>query len=263
MFDTVLAMNSRPKRVLVTRSPKQASELADGLRAVGMEPILIPTIELAPPSSYAELDAVIGDLNAFDWLLFTSANAVEAFGERLRFSQKLVGRCFVAAIGPATTRALAAIGMTVDLTPQQAVAESFADALLPRVTQPDGTPTRFLLVRAEQARDHLPETLRDAGAAVTLAAAYRTVIPEASIVALRELFRDPASCPDAITFTSSSTATNLIALLHSDGLELPASITRASIGPITSQTLRELGFPPHVEAREATIAAMVEALKAI
>jgi uroporphyrinogen-III synthase len=261
MFDTVLAMNSRPKRVLVTRSPKQASELADGLRAAGMEPILIPTIELAPPSSYAELDAAIDDLNAFDWLLFTSANAVEAFGERLLVLQKSAGACSVAAIGPATARALVAIGVTADLMPPRAVAESFAAALLPYAHHSDGIPTRFLLVRAEQARDHLPETLRAAGAEVTLAAAYRTIIPEASIAALRELFRDPESYPEAITFTSSSTATNLIALLHSADLDLPTSITRASIGPITSQTLRGLGFPPHVEAREATVAALVEALK--
>ncbi len=207
MFDTVLVMSPRTKRVLVTRSPNQASELADGLRAAGMEPVLIPTIELAPPVSYAELDAAIGDIDAFHWLLFTSANAVEAFGERLRFLQKPISRCSIAAIGPATARALASIGMTADLVPPQAVAESFAAALLSHAHQSDGRPTRFLLVRAEQARDHLPETLRAAGAEVTLAAAYRTIIPEASVAALRELFRDPASYPDAITFTSSSTAT--------------------------------------------------------
>ena len=249
-------------RILITRSPHQSSDLAERLRTSGIDPILIPTIEFVEPTTFAPLDAAIGDLNTFHWLLFTSANAVEATNKRL---QALKGTDFtpsakIATIGPATTRAAEAAGLPVDLTAPQAVAESLANALLPHALQPDGTPTRFLLTRAEQARDHLPDTLRVAGAEVTIAPAYRTVIPESSIPAIRDLFSHPENYPDAITFTSSSTAHNLLALLDAAGLTLPPIILRASIGPITSQTLRDLGFPPHIEAGEPSVPSLVTAV---
>jgi uroporphyrinogen-III synthase len=97
---------------------------------------------------------------------------------------------------------------------------------------------------------------------VTVAAAYRNRIPDGSLVAIASLFSDPAEFPDVITFTSASTAGNLIALLKAAGLALPASVTRASIGPITSRALRDLGLPPHIEAAESTIPALVTALAA-
>jgi uroporphyrinogen-III synthase len=166
----------------------------------------------------------------------------------------------VAAIGPATASALEAIGFTPNLIPPQAVAESLADMLLLHARQADGTPTRFLLIRAEEAREHLPETLRAAGAEVTIASVYRTVIPADSIEAIRELFSRPETIPDAITFTSSSTARNLFALLEAAGVTLPANIAIASIGPITSATLRDLGYPPQVEATETNVASLAENL---
>jgi uroporphyrinogen-III synthase len=258
-------------RVLITRAPHQVSELAESLRTAGIEPILIPTIETVEPASFAPLDAALSRIDTFHWLLFTSANAVEAFNRRLdvlkgaggpstRGSQERTTGLKVAAIGPATARAIEAIGLHVDLTPAQAVAESFAEALLPYAVQPDGTPTRFLLVRAEQARDHLPETLGAAGAEVIIAPAYRTVIPESSIPAIREMFSRPENYPDAVTFTSSSTAHNLFALLEAAGATLPPQILRVSIGPITSQTLVQLGFPPHVEAKEASVPSLAAAI---
>ena len=256
-------------RILITRSPHQASELADTLRAHGADPILIPTIELTDPTTYAPLDAALTHLDQFHWLLFTSANAVEAFHHRHKFSTPyslLPTPCRIAAIGPATAKALTAIGLTPNLVPPQAVAESLATALLPHALQPaavpgQATPTRFLLIRAEQARDHLPETLRAAGAEVTIAPAYRTIIPESSIDAIRTLFSTPENHPDAITFTSSSTAENLFALLKAANLTLPPHILRASIGPITTQTLQNLGYPPQIEAAEPTVPALAEALK--
>jgi len=249
-------------RILITRSPHQSSDLAERLRASGIEPILIPTIEIVEPTTFAPLDTAISNLNTFHWLLFTSANAVEATSKRLL---ALKGTGFspsakVATIGPATTRAAEAAGLPVDLTAPQAIAESLTEALLPHALQPDGTPTRFLLIRAEQARDHLPDTLRAAGAEVTIAPAYRTVIPESSIPAIRDLFSHPENYPDAITFTSSSTAHNLLALLDAAGLTLPPNILRASIGPITSQTLRDQGFPPHIEADEPSVPSLVSAV---
>jgi uroporphyrinogen-III synthase len=258
-------------RVLITRAPHQASALAEALRALDCEPILVPTIELVPPVSFAALDDALANLDRFHWLIFTSANAVEAFAQRARtlaaphldFEMWATRhRTLIAAIGPATARALEVIGLHADLVPPQAVAESLTAALRAHALQPDGTPTRFLLIRAEAARDHLPETLHAAGADVTIAPAYRTVVAGSSIGALQEIFRDPSCYPDAITFTSGSTVTNLLALLEMAGVTLPSIILRVSIGPITSQTLREHHLPPHVESVEASIASLARSVKA-
>ncbi len=244
-----------PPRVLITRSPHQASALAEQLRACGAEPILIPTIELADPTTFAPLDHALARLDHFHWLVFTSANAVESFSKRAGSEALPLQK--IAAIGAATARALQAAGLHVDLLPPQAVAESLAETLLPYALQPDGTPTRFLLLRAEVARDVLPDTLRAAGADVTIAPVYRNVIPTGSVAAIRQLFSTPEGWPSAITFTSSSTATNLLALLETSGLTLPQEIQRISIGPVTSQTLRDLNLPPHAEAAEPTIPSLV------
>jgi uroporphyrinogen-III synthase len=270
-------------RILITRAPHQASTLAEGLRAHGFETILIPTIELAAPTTFAPLDNAIASLRqattqvpqgfslgshnsqekegalapAFHWLLFTSANAVEAFAKRLA-KPFTSGSLKIAAIGPATAKSIAKLlGTEPALIPPQAVAESLAEALLPHAKQFDGSPTRFLLIRAEQARDILPETLRKAGGEVTITPAYRTVIPQDSISLIRNLFHTQATYPDAITFTSSSTATNLLALLDEAGVALPPSIKRISIGPITSQTLLHFKLAPHFEARESTVKSLI------
>jgi uroporphyrinogen-III synthase len=249
-------------RVLITRSPHQASALADQLRALGADPILIPTIELADPTTFAPLDQALAHLDTFHWLIFTSANAVEAFAKRLGSQALPIQK--IAAIGAATARALESIGLCADLLPPQAIAESLADVLLSQALQPDGTPSRFLLLRAEVAREYLPDTLRAAGADVTIAPVYRNLIPTESIAALRNLFSNPHSWPAAITFTSSSTATNLLALLEASGLTLPPEIQRISIGPITSQTLRDLNLPPHAEATEPSLPSLVaEVVKAL
>ena len=248
-------------RVLITRSPHQASDLADRLRALGVEPILIPTIAFEDPTTFEPLDTALADLNTYDWLLFTSANAVDAFHRRLSSSNPyslIPNPCSIAAIGPATAHALESHSIKPDLIPPQAIAESLAEALLPHA-KPG---VRFLLVRAQlsrdqSARDPIPYTLRAAGADLTIVPAYRTVIPAGSAEQIEFLFADPNCWPDAITFTSSSTATNLFALLESAGLTLPPEILRASIGPITSQTLRDLGYPPQLESAEATVPALV------
>ena len=178
--------------VLVTRSPHQSSELVTKLSALGLEPVLVPAIELALPSSFDALDAALADLASFDWLIFTSANAVEAFHRRMESAGRGVGvdRLRIAAIGPATARALESIGRVPELIPPQAVAESLTEALLPRARGPDGGPTRFLLMRAEDARDVVPEALNAAGARVTVAPAYRTVVPAGSIDAVQALLTE-------------------------------------------------------------------------
>lgn len=243
------------KRILITRTRHQASELAAQLEALGATPITIPTIEIVPPASFAALDAALTCLGTYDWLLFTSANAVEAFHRRAQLLHITQLAKHIAVIGPATLRAANAVGLTVDLVPPQYIAESLAEALLPEA------PGRyFLLPRAAEARDVLPETLTAAGATVTVADVYRNQIPPDSIPALQQLFSTPANYPDAITFTSASTATNLFALLDAANLTLPPNIPLASIGPITSRTLRDLGHPPTSEAAEPSIPALIQSL---
>jgi uroporphyrinogen-III synthase len=252
---------SRRLRILITRAAHQGAGLAERLRELGAEPILIPAIEIAPPVSFAELDAALEGIGGFDWLVFTSANAVEAFQGRAGAGRiGLAGKARIAAIGPGTARAAVAAGLVVEVVPVRAVAESLAEALLPYARREDGSAARFLLVRAEVARDVLPETLRAGGAEVTIAAAYRNVVPASSVEAIQELFGTVEDYPDAITFTSSSAVHNLFALLEAAGLELPMEIVRASIGPVTSETLRGVGFPADVEAVEASTEALAEAV---
>lgn len=253
-------------RVLVTRSLRQASELADRLRESGIEPVLLPAIELVAPSSFEAMDRALREWRTYDWLLFTSANAVEAMyrraeeigsGELERLASQQVK---IAAVGKSTARALEARGLAPNLIPPQAVAESLAEALLPYAVSEGGRATRFLLIRAEEAREHLPETLRAAGAEVVIASAYRTVIPDTSKDVLRALFAKRSHWPAAVTFTSSSTVRNLLALCEAAGVALPAEIPRISIGPVTSATLQELDLPAHAEAKEATVASLAEAV---
>jgi uroporphyrinogen-III synthase len=268
------------KRILITRSRHQASELAFQLKALGATPILIPTIEIISPETYVPLDNALAQLDRYDWLIFTSANAVEVFHQRRNLPQNRVphptqshreGWGFsekreplsptqpklprIAVIGPATAKAVQGTGLPVDLIPAKYIAESLVEALAPYAPR-----SNMLLIRAEQARDILPEALTAAGATVTIADAYRNQIPHDSIPALQKLFSNPANYPTAITFTSASTARNLIALLEAANLTLPATIALASIGPITSKTLRDLGYQPTIEAPEPTIPALVQSL---
>ena len=205
------------KRILITRTRHQASDLAAQLEALGATTILIPTIEIVPPNSLQALDAALTCLGTYDWLLFTSANAVEAFHRRALFLHLTQLPKKIAVIGPATLAAANAIGLTVDLVPPYYIAESLTEALLP-----EAPGKSFLLVRAAEARDHLPETLTAAGATVTIAEAYRNQLPPESIPALQTLFASPEHYPDAITFTSASTARNLCALLEAANLNSPS-----------------------------------------
>lgn len=232
-------------RVLVTRAAHQASALADALAAFGLLVVSIPAIALQPPSDeYASLHDVMERLEDFDWLLFTSANAVAVFTEQREDLGIEEVPCRIASIGSATSRAVRDAGLRVDLQPETAVAESFARAL-----KPHARGRRMLLIRAESARDVLPTELERAGAQLTIATAYRTVVPAESVEALqREL---PAM--NAVTFTSSSSVRNLLELCDAAGVTLPANVALASIGPITSATLRELGYQPAMESTTAQV----------
>lgn len=256
--------------MLITRTRDQASALAARLEALGAEAVLVPTIELAAPLSFAALDAAIAALrdpaNTFDCLIFTSANAVYAAADRAGLTPGQGSTLFpkrIAAIGPATAKAIRDVGIVPlrgeILSPPKFVAESLAQTL---IAEAGGEGRHYLLVRAEAARDVLPLALEAAGHRVTIAAAYRNVTPGDTLPTLARIFAAPQAYPAVATFTSSSTARNLIDLLASAGLAIPPEVALASIGPITSATLRELGYEHAFEAAEPTIDSLALAIAA-
>jgi uroporphyrinogen-III synthase len=158
----------------------------------------------------------------------------------------------VAAIGPASRKAIEKRGLTVEIMPEQYVAESVVKALGNHISG-----ERILLARAKEARDVIPNELRNLGATVDVIEAYETVLPEASKQKIRTVLADKSSRPDIITFTSSSSVKNFFALAAEQALD---GIKFASIGPVTSATLRELQLPVHIEAEEYTIPGLVQAI---
>jgi N-acetyl-alpha-D-glucosaminyl L-malate synthase BshA len=243
------------RRILVTRSAAQASELSERLTALGATVIQVPTIEIGPPSSFDALDAALAEIGKFDLVAFTSGNAVEAFHRRAEELKIAAVPRRIAVVGPATERAVEAIGLRADVVPPVFTAEALAETL-----RTEARGRRILLVLVEDGPTTLSAALKAAGAHVTVAAAYANRVPERSIQALTELFAEAGNAPDAVTFTSASTARNLVALLKASGLELPESVARASIGPVTSRALDVLGLPAHLEAAEPSLAALAEVL---
>lgn len=254
-------------RVLVGRAAHQAGALSSGLRRLGAQVTEVPFIEIRKPRSYKPLDSALKNLPDYDWLILTSVNGVEALWQRLRklhLTRKHLAHLKVAAIGPATKKAIERRGVRVDVVPEEYVAESVVKSLRDHVAG-----KRVLLARAKVARDVIPRQLRDLGAQVDVVEAYETVIPRSSRARLRALLEDPKRRPDVITFTSSSTVRNFVALLGNNiwrGLPRPRKassiegIRLASIGPVTSSTLRELGLPVDIEAKQYTIPGLIEAI---
>lgn len=245
-------------RILTTRASKQSGGLARPLREMGAEVIEIPTIEIKPPRSYKALDAALANIAKYDWLILTSVNGVEALFERLkklRIKPQQLKHLQVAAIGPATQREIEKQGLQVTVTPEKYVAESVVEALKDKT---EGK--RVLLVRAKVARDVLPKDLRKAGAKLDVAEAYETHLPKPAKAKLNQLFANNASRPDIVTFTSSSTATNFLDLLAKENYHTLREIWLASIGPVTSDTLRKAGFKPNIEALDYTMEGLALAI---
>jgi uroporphyrinogen-III synthase len=252
------------RRVLVGRARHQASALSTGLRKLGARVLEIPFIEIRKPASFQPLDKALSNIRLYDWLILTSVNGVEAMWERIRklgLAKRHLYHLHIAAIGPATKKAIERHGLKVDVIPSQYVAESVVRILHTRVKE-----RRVLLVRAKVARDVIPEELRAAGAQVDVVEAYETVAPTSSRSRLRAALRKSL---DFIAFTSSSTARNFVELLGADDEKsgrdllhknLFNGLKLASIGPITSATLRELNLPVHVEACQYTIPGLIEAI---
>ncbi len=334
-------MTERPlagRRILVTRAAHQAGKLSDALRRLGAEPIEVPVLEIRPPQSSDPLDRALRQLESYDWLVFTSANAVRALVERiaaLGIALQPSRSMKVAAVGAATAKAAGDAGFPVTFVPESYVAESLVDGLLKgdrnepgRDIRPgqrnesghDLSPTktsvqeggdlalgswtgfvtghdfsraetakqnesghdfsrakefeaedralapeenfarkRILLARAAVARDIIPEALRTAGAQVDVVDAYQNLVPESAPELLRQALEKGI---DAATFTSSSSVGHLAEAAQKAGIDFPfAGVPSISIGPITSQTLREEGWPPAAEAKTSDIPGLVEAVR--
>ena len=204
-------------RVLVGRARHQAGALSGELRKVGATVLEVPFIEIRKPRSFKPLDSALQNLDGYDWLILTSANGVEAMWERLTKLRlkKTLKHLRIAAIGPATKRAIEQHGGKVDVVPKEYVAESVVRSLRRRVKG-----KRVLLVRARVARDVIPRELRRAGARVDVVEAYETVVPQSSRTRLRSALANPRRRPHVITFTSSSTVRNFAALLGSRQMNL-------------------------------------------
>ena len=227
-------------RVLVGRARHQAGALSGELRKLGADVIEIPFIEIRKPGSFKPLNEALKNLARYDWLILTSANGVEALWKRmnrLRLTGRALAHLRVAAIGPATKKALVQRGLKVDVVPKEYVAESVVRSLKNKVRG-----KRVLLVRAKVARDVIPRELRRAGAQVDVVEAYETVVPQSSRRRLQVVLEDPKRRPHVVTFTSSSTVRNFVELLDAPPRGrrpvLLHGIHTASIGPVTSSTLR-------------------------
>ena len=243
-------------RILVGRARHQAGSLSTSLRGLGAAVVEIPLIEIRKPQSFAPLDDALKNIKTYDWLILTSANGVEAMWGRirkLRITRRTLKHLQIAAIGPATKKAIVKHGLKVKMVPEEYVAEAVVKKLRDKV---EGK--RVLLIRAKVARDVIPRELRAAGAEVDVVEAYETVVPEKSRPRLRALMKSTARRPHIVTFTSSSTAKNFAELLGN--LKPREDVQFASIGPVTSATLRELQMPVAIEAREFTMGGLIRAI---
>jgi uroporphyrinogen-III synthase len=271
-------------RVLVGRARHQAGALSAELRKRGAQVLEIPFIEIRKPRSFRPLDSALRTLDTYDWLILTSVNGVEAMWARIeKAMRRSTGtkstwksgpseprsahkefralapdshRLRIAAIGPATRKAIEQRGVEVDIMPKEYVAESVVRSLKGKVRG-----KRVLLVRAKVARDVIPRELRKAGAHVEVVEAYETVVPQSSRRRLQAALKNPNQRPNVVIFTSSSTVKNFVELLgRRHKSRLLDGVQTASIGPVTSATLSELGLPVDIAAREFTIPGLVAAI---
>jgi uroporphyrinogen III methyltransferase/synthase len=245
------------KRILITRAREQASAFAQRLEAAGAEVVEFPAIQIEPPESWKPLDASIGRLREYQWVVFTSANGVRFFWDRLQRAGRDVRDLFgivVCAIGPATAAALLDRGIRADLVP----AEFKAEGLLEAMGDERVRGKRILLARAAEAREVLPEELTRRGAIVDVVPAYRTVRNTANAEELRGLLRDGRV--HAVTFTSSSTVRYFLELVGVEATQLLRGVVVASIGPITAETAAGHGIVSHIVPESYTIPALVDAL---
>ncbi|MBV9130958.1 MAG: uroporphyrinogen-III synthase, partial [Verrucomicrobia bacterium] len=242
------------RRIVVTRTRKQASAFAAKLRVLGADVYELPTIRVQAPENLMEFGELVRDAFQYDWLIFTSANGVDAFFDmfyRLYDDARSIGNVKIAAIGPATAQRIKNFHLAVDLQPKEFIAEAIIDGLFEFGSVEN---LKFLVVRALNAREVLPKRLTELGAIVDEAVAYRTVPETEDMSGALERFQ--AEGADLVTFTSSSTVENFLALK----LPWPPEMKTASIGPITSETMRKKGLPVDVEAAQYDVEGLVAAV---
>lgn len=238
-------------RVVVTRAAHQAEELARPLRELGAEVILVPVIGIAPPADPGPLREAAARANEYDWIIFTSANAITAFLAELPHSPA-VCKAHVATVGAATRDAAERFGFAVALTPERYVAESLVEAFAGQ----ELNGRRILIPSAAVTRDVVAAELRKRGARVDVVEAYRNVVPREAAERSADVFREPY--PDWVTFASSSAVDNLIRLIGPEPLR---HVKIATIGPVTSNTVRKHGLKVAAEAPVHTVDGIVEAIR--
>ena len=243
--------------MLVTRPAAQAEEFALALASRGAEPMRAPTIVLEPPDDPAAAHRCIDELASYAWIVFTSANGVDAFFDRLASldaDARYIGGVKVAAIGAKTAARLARFGVRPDVVPAEFVGEEIARALIEAAHPGD----RVLVYRAQEARDILPQMLADAGLEPVVVAAYR------SATARDAHFRDKVARCDVLTFTSAGTVRGYVEQFESATAAAAAARGKvvACIGPITAEAARAAGMNVDVVATSYTTDALVEALEA-
>ncbi|HVF09860.1 MAG TPA: uroporphyrinogen-III C-methyltransferase [Abditibacteriaceae bacterium] len=245
--------------IIVTRAREQASGLVEGLQNRGARVMQCPTIRVEDLEEYSALDAAIVALHEFDWIVFTSTNAVEKFWQRLRahrLDARAMSTTCLAAIGPATAAALTGYGLVADLVPASAISESVAEGLLACCVEGQ----RVLIVRALESREVLETKLRQAGVHVTAAPCYRTVPDDSNAAEARAALS--AGLVSWVTFTSSSTVKNFVDAVGAEIIEQArANFGVACIGPVTARTAEACGLIPDAVAPEASVESLIEILQ--
>jgi uroporphyrinogen III methyltransferase/synthase len=244
--------------IVVTRAREQASDLVKRLSDLGAECLECPTIKVSPPQDVKPLDQAMENLSSYDWLIFTSVNGVNFFFERLFQKNKDVRALkdiHTAVIGPATEKRLFDFGLKSDIVPESYRAESVVKAFAGK----DVTGRKILLPRAKEARPVLPLELKKMGAVVDEVTAYCTHAVKDNTDVLSARLKERSI--DMITFTSSSTVKNFRALFPNEDLkDLMRGVIIASIGPVTADTARDLGFDVHIIAESYTIPGLCQAI---
>lgn len=242
------------KRIAVTRAPQQAGELVSRLRALGAEAFEMPMIRFEPAPDKREFYETVAYSHAYDWIVFTSTNGVDAFFKaffEIYHDARDLGAARIAAVGPETAARVRSFHLQVDVQPDKYVAEEIVKALQKETSVEN---LKILLPRAEGARELLADELTRLGAIVDDVSAYRTVPETGDVSGGIRRYREEGA--DLVTFTSSSTAENF----HALNLPAPPGLCRASIGPVTSRTMQKLGMTVDVEAKVHDIPGLVDAI---
>jgi len=247
------------KRILITRSRAQSEKMAEKIVEYGGAPVLFPTIEIVPPDDFGPLDDSIRRIQSFHWIIFTSVNGVKGFFNRffqVREDIRDMAGPRLGAIGPVTAAEIRKHGLKVDLMAKEFVAEG----LISQISEDQVHGKRFLIPRAEKAREVLPQELAARGGDVEVVTVYRTGIPSGThVAAVLKMLEDKEI--DAVTFTSSSTVNHFVQMLKDGSLaDLLKGVTVASIGPVTSGTIKEKGLEVDVEASPYTVEALLASL---